>query len=74
MSSIKCPKCGFDNARGDQCDNCSATYESTELINPRSTISGSDKIEKRVTKNLFFLASKMELFFKQKTSLPIPYI
>ena len=55
-----CPKCGFDNARGDQCDNCSATYEATELINPRSTISGSDKIENRPTKNLFFLASKME--------------
>jgi methionyl-tRNA synthetase len=55
-----CPKCGFDNARGDQCDNCSATYESTELINPRSTISGSNKIENQPTKNLFFLASKME--------------
>jgi len=55
-----CPKCGYENARGDQCDNCSATYEATELINPRSTISGSDKIEKRATKNLFFLASKME--------------
>ncbi|MBR2412760.1 MAG: methionine--tRNA ligase [Alphaproteobacteria bacterium] len=55
-----CPKCGYENARGDQCDNCSATYEATDLINPRSTISGSDKIEKRATKNLFFLASKME--------------
>ncbi len=55
-----CPKCGYDKARGDQCDNCGATYEVTELINPRSTISGSDKIEKRATKNLFFLASKLE--------------
>ena len=55
-----CPKCGYEQARGDQCDNCSATYEATELINPRSTISGSNKIEKRATKNLFFLASKME--------------
>ena len=55
-----CPKCGFDGARGDQCDKCSATYEATELINPRSTISGSDRIELRPTKNLFFLASKME--------------
>lgn len=55
-----CPKCGFDGARGDQCDKCSATYEATELINPRSTISGSDKIEMRPTKNLFFLASRVE--------------
>lgn len=55
-----CPKCGFDKARGDQCDNCSATYEATELKNPRSAISGSTNIEMRKTKNLFFLASKMQ--------------
>ncbi len=55
-----CPKCGFDSARGDQCDNCSATYEATELLNPRSTISGSTNIEMRPTKNLFFLASKLQ--------------
>ena len=60
-----CPKCGFDGARGDQCDKCSATYEATELINPRSTISGSDKIELRPTKNLFFLASKIENRWKE---------
>ena len=60
-----CPKCGFDGARGDQCDKCSATYEATELINPRSTISGSDKIEMRPTKNLFFLASKFEDKWKE---------
>ena len=55
-----CPKCGYENARGDQCDNCSATYEATELKNPRSAISGSTNIEMRPTKNLFFLASKMQ--------------
>jgi methionyl-tRNA synthetase len=55
-----CPKCGYDKARGDQCDNCSATYEATELLNPRSVISGSTNIEMRKTKNLFFLASKMQ--------------
>ena len=59
-----CPKCGFESARGDQCDKCSATYEATELINPRSTISDSDKIEMRPTKNLFFLASKIENVWK----------
>ena len=60
-----CPKCGFDGARGDQCDKCSATYEATELLNPRSTISGSDRIEMRPTKNLFFLASKIENRWKE---------
>ncbi|MBR1380451.1 MAG: methionine--tRNA ligase [Alphaproteobacteria bacterium] len=55
-----CPNCGYENARGDQCDNCSATYEATELINPRSTISGSANIEMRPTKNLFFMASRVQ--------------
>ena len=55
-----CPKCGYENARGDQCDKCSASYEATELLNPRSTISGSTNIEMRPTKNLFFLASKAQ--------------
>ncbi len=55
-----CPKCGYDKARGDQCDACSATYEADELINPRSEVSGSTNIEMRPTKNLFFLASKMQ--------------
>ncbi len=55
-----CPKCGYEKARGDQCDKCSATYEATELLNPRSTISGSSNIELRPTKNLFFLASKAQ--------------
>ena len=60
-----CPKCGFENARGDQCDKCSATYEATELLNPRSTISNSNNIEYRPTKNLFFLASKIENKWKE---------
>ena len=55
-----CPKCGYERARGDQCDNCGATYEANELLNPRSAISGSTNIEMRKTKNLFFLASKIE--------------
>lgn len=55
-----CPKCGYDKARGDQCDKCGATYEATELLNPRSNISGGTNIEMRPTKNLFFLASKVE--------------
>jgi len=60
-----CPKCGYDKARGDQCDKCGSIYEATELLNPRSTISGSANIEMRPTKNLFFLASKIEGVWKK---------
>ena len=36
-----CPHCGYDAARGDQCENCTRVLDSTDLINPRSVISGS---------------------------------
>jgi methionyl-tRNA synthetase len=35
-----CPICGYDGARGDQCDNCGNQLDPTELINPRSKING----------------------------------
>lgn len=47
-----CPNCGFDGARGDQCDNCSATYNQTELKNPISVLSGKTP-ELRRTKHLY---------------------
>ncbi len=67
-----CPKCGYDRAQGDQCDACSATYEVTELINPRSAISGGTNIEMRPTKNLFFMASKLQDTWREwlKTHAP----
>lgn len=37
-----CPKCGFDRARGDECQKCGASYEATDLINPRSATTGAD--------------------------------
>jgi methionyl-tRNA synthetase len=36
-----CPKCGFVDARGDECQRCGASYEATDLINPRSKLTGS---------------------------------
>lgn len=48
-----CPFCGFDRARGDQCDNCGRTYDAVELINPRSRITGSTNIETRPTEHFF---------------------
>lgn len=35
-----CPKCGFDAARGDECQKCAASYEATDLKNPRSKLTG----------------------------------
>ncbi len=55
-----CPKCGYEKARGDQCDKCGELLDAGDLINPYSVISGSHNIEMRETKHLFFLASKME--------------
>ena len=54
-----CPKCAFEKARGDQCDNCGALLDPTDLINPYSTISGSREIEVRDTRHLYLLQTKM---------------
>lgn len=55
-----CPHCGYDKARGDQCENCTKVLEPTELINPRSTISGSTNLEVRETKHLFLKLPLLE--------------
>jgi len=41
-----CPKCGFEEARGDECQRCAASYEATDLKNPRSKLTGSPLILK----------------------------
>ncbi|MFI6878456.1 methionine--tRNA ligase [Streptomyces sp. NPDC050400] len=55
-----CPHCGYDKARGDQCENCTRVLDPTDLINPRSAISGSTELEIRETKHLFLLQSKLQ--------------
>ncbi|KPP93623.1 MAG: methionyl-tRNA synthetase MetG [Rhodobacteraceae bacterium HLUCCA08] len=55
-----CPNCGFDSARGDQCDNCTKQLDPVDLIDPHSTISGSTDLEMRETKHLYLLQSKMK--------------
>ena len=55
-----CPNCGFDSARGDQCDNCTKQLDPVDLIDPRSTISGSTELEMRDTKHLYLLQSKLK--------------
>src|SRR5689334_7411796 len=39
-----CPHCGYDGARGDQCDNCGNQLDPSELINPRSKINGETPV------------------------------
>jgi methionyl-tRNA synthetase len=41
-----CPNCGNDNAYGDQCEKCGSTLNATDLINPKSTLSGNEPILK----------------------------
>ena len=48
-----CPHCGYDAARGDQCDNCTRQLDPVDLISPRSSVSGSTEIEIRDAKHLF---------------------
>ncbi|MEQ8178075.1 MAG: methionine--tRNA ligase [Amphiplicatus sp.] len=55
-----CPNCGFEKARGDQCDNCGKLLDPMELIDPYSSISGSRNVEARDTKHLYLLQSKMQ--------------
>ncbi|MEY2577598.1 MAG: methionyl-tRNA synthetase [Verrucomicrobiota bacterium] len=54
-----CPHCGYDRARGDQCENCTRVLDPADLINPRSAVSGSTNIELRDSKHLFLKQSQM---------------
>ena len=47
-----CPICGYENARGDQCDNCGNQLDPTDLIEPRSKIDGTPPVF-RQSKHLF---------------------
>jgi methionyl-tRNA synthetase len=70
-----CPNCGFESARGDQCDNCTKQLDPVDLINPYSTISGSTDLEMRDTKHLYLLQSKLkndiEAWIDSQTGWPV---
>nr|WP_321441606.1 methionine--tRNA ligase [uncultured Hyphomonas sp.] len=55
-----CPNCGFEKARGDQCDNCGHLLDPVDLINPYSSVSGSRNIEIRDTNHLYLLQGQMQ--------------
>ncbi len=58
-----CPKCGNEEAYGDQCENCGSTLNATDLINPKSTISGAVPTLKE-TKHWFLPLDRYEDFLK----------
>ena len=70
-----CPNCGYDRARGDQCENCTKQLDPTDLINPRSAISGSTDLEVRETKHLYLrqsaLKDRLEAWIDAKADWPI---
>lgn len=60
----QCPRCGNPNAYGDQCESCGSTLSPTELINPRSSLSGNSPILKE-TKNWYLPLNEYEDFLKE---------
>ncbi len=59
-----CPKCNHEEAYGDQCEKCGSSLNATDLINPKSTISGAEPITKS-TKHWFLPLDKYEDFLKE---------
>lgn len=59
-----CPKCGNEEAYGDQCENCGSSLNATDLINPKSTISGSIPTTKE-TKHWFLPLDRYENFLRK---------
>lgn len=53
-----CPNCGYEDARGDQCDNCGKLLDPSDLINPRSKLSGATP-EQRETEHFFLDLPKL---------------
>ncbi|MFL4470601.1 methionine--tRNA ligase [Tateyamaria armeniaca] len=70
-----CPNCGYDRARGDQCENCTKQLDPTDLIDPRSAISGSTDLEVRETKHLYLrqsaLKDDLDAWIDSKTDWPL---
>jgi methionyl-tRNA synthetase len=70
-----CPNCGYERARGDQCENCTKQLDPTDLINPRSAISGSTDLEVRETKHLYLrqsaLKDELDKWIDSKTDWPV---
>jgi methionyl-tRNA synthetase len=66
-----CPHCGYTEARGDQCDNCGRTLDVTDLIDPRSKLSGATPVP-RETEHYFFqlpaFADRLRTWIESQTT------
>lgn len=58
-----CPKCGNDDAYGDQCEKCGSSLNATDLINPKSTITGTTPVTKS-TKHWFLPLDRYDAFLR----------
>lgn len=59
-----CPNCGYDKARGDQCDNCGAYYNQLDLKHPRSLVSGKAPVVRK-TKHWYFKLDEFQQWTEQ---------
>jgi methionyl-tRNA synthetase len=59
-----CPKCGNDDAYGDQCEKCGSSLNATDLINPKSTITGTTPVTKS-TKHWFLPLDRYDTFLRE---------
>ena len=70
-----CPNCGYERARGDQCENCTKPLDPADLIEPRSAISGATDLELRETLHLHLrqsrLAGEIEAWIDAQSGWPI---
>ena len=60
----ECPKCGFEEAYGDQCESCGSSLNATDLINPKSKLSGNIPSLKK-TKHWFLPLNNFEEFLNK---------
>src|SRR5690625_746867 len=59
-----CPRCGYENSYGDQCENCGTSHNVTDLINPKSALTGSVPVLKE-TVHWFLPLNEYEDFLRQ---------
>lgn len=69
-----CPNCGYEKARGDQCDECGKLLDPVDLITPYSVLSGSKAVEVRPTNHLYLrqslLAARLREWVEQAEDWP----
>ena len=70
-----CPNCGYTEARGDQCENCTKQLNPTDLLDARSKISGATNLEVRETNHLYLKQSlkkdDLDEWISKKTHWPL---